>query len=99
MKTIGDTCERLASSWLHEQGLPVLIAPGFLRKNECGQVDLCIINEEKKCKIYELKSYFALSPSQSLRVVKSSLLISRTLGMKADCFAWFFKDKAIFPLN
>ena len=50
MKTIGDTCERSASSWLHKQGLPVLIAPVFLRKNECGQVDLCIINKDKNAK-------------------------------------------------
>ncbi len=99
MKIKGDTCESLASSCLHERGVPVLISPNFLRRNECGQVDLCIVSKESECKLYELKSYYALSSRQSSRLIKSGRLISSILGIKVDCFAWFFKDEEIFPIN
>ena len=95
----GDTCERLASSLTHKAGLPILIAPDFLRRMGCGQIDLCIINKEKEGKIYELKSYGALSPRQRLRVIRSGFLLSRILGVNVDCFTWFFRDEIIFPLN
>lgn len=64
---------------MHQQGIPLLIHPHFLRQKNAGQVDLAILKKNFGV-LYEVKGAKGLGYRQRSRLFQSAILLGEILN-------------------
>ena len=84
----GQQTERMASSWYHGRGTPLLVSPLTLRSLGLGQVDVCFIDGRGSVVVVESKTAGHISPRQLRRLLKACSFLGAILKktVRLECF-------------
>lgn len=92
----GSFLEQQFSLSFHDEGIPLLVDPLFLRSCGCGQIDMARIipyRGEQIIQVVEVKSYpFQPSPFQLGRLRRSAHLLSQILDLSITLEVGHIRD-------